>query len=217
MYRSFTITPLLRRSIIGLGLIVLLPSCTLTDAPAPEGITAAIVDPSTPAPEAAAGTSQDPGAEHKVAWEGLIIQVPAQASFKIGTSVAAPVTNGLPLITTGSIVYSTPSEDGAVRSSPYFMIFEFDGTAEDWLDLERPGDPPQSVGSPPIRVIEESVQPRTIAGIQGLAYRFDTDSQDGKIIEHYAVKLAEDQLLVIVTLDAENPADQSVINTLQQQ
>lgn len=216
MNRSCSITPLLRRAIIGLGLVVLLPSCTLTESPTLEGVTAAIVQASTPAPEAA-GTNQDARAEHKVAWESLIIQVPAQASFKIGTSVAAPVTNGLPLITTGSIVYSTPSEDGAVRSSPSFMIFEFDGTAEDWLDLERQGDPPQSVGSPPIRVIEESVQPRTIAGIQGLAYQFDIDSQDGKIIEHYAVKLAEDQLLVIVTLDAEHPTDQSVINTLQRQ
>ena len=217
MYRSCTITPLLRRSIIGLGLVVLLPSCTLTEAPTPAGVTAAIVQPSTPAAQAVAATTPATGAEHKVAWESLIITVPAQATFHSMPSVAAPATHGLPLIAAAGLTYPTPSTDGTALNGPNFMLFQFDGTAEDWIELERQGQQPQSVGSPPIAVLEEAVQPRTIAGKQGLAYQLDTGAQDEKIIEHYAVKLAADQLLVIVTLDAGNPTYQSVINTLQRQ
>lgn len=217
MYRSFTITHLLRRSIISLGLVVLLPSCTLTDAPSPEAITAAIVQTSTPAPEAVVETTQVAGVEHKVAWESLIITVPAQAMFHSMPSVAAPATHGLPLIAAAGLTYPTPPTDGVELNGPNFMLFQFDGTAEDWIELERKDQQPQSVSSTPITVIEESVQPRTIAGIQGLAYQFDLRSQEGNIIEHYAVKLNDEQLLVIVMLDAENPTYQSVINTLQRQ
>lgn len=217
MYRSFTITPLLRRSIIGLGLVVLLPSCTLTEAPAPEGITTAIVQPSTPASQAVAETSPAAGAEHKVAWENVIIQVPAQATFHSMPSVAAPATHGLPLIAAAGITYPTPPTDDTELSGPNFMLFQFDGTAEDWIELERHDQQPQSVSSTPITVIEGSVQPRTIAGKQGLAYQLDNGSEETKIMEYYAVKLAEDQLLVIVTFDNQNPTYQSVINTLQLQ
>lgn len=216
MYRSFMITSLLRRSIVGLGLVVLLPSCTLTNDTSPESVTSAIVQPPDTAREAAGGTSQATGAEHKIAWEGLIITVPAQATLQPLSSVAAPATNGLPLIAAGTITYPTPAPDGTEWYGPRFILFQFDGSAEEWLALERQLRP-QSVGSPRIRVIEESVQPRTIAGSQGLAYRFDTGVQDDNIAEHYAVKLAEDQLLVIVTLNVENPTYQSVIDSLQRQ
>lgn len=97
------------------------------------------------------------------------------------------------------------------------MIFRFAGSAADWIDLERQASQPQAVGSPPRRVIEESVQPRTIAGKSGLAYRFASSAPNGPTMEQYAVKLTDEQLLVIVTQDAQNPTYQSVIDALQPQ
>ncbi|MBV9790474.1 MAG: hypothetical protein JOZ51_19940 [Chloroflexi bacterium] len=213
MYRSFMITPLLRHSIIGLGLVLLLPSCTLTNDTSPESVTSAIVQPSTPAPEAVAATTPVDAAEHKLAWESLIIKVPELASFQSLPSVAAPVTNGLPLIAAGTFMYP----EGIDMYGPNLMIFEFEGTVEEWLDLERAGDIPHDIASKPFHMLEESVKPRTIAGKQGFAYQFDVPPQDGKIAESYAVKLDDKQLLVIVTGDIRNSTYQSVINTLKRQ
>lgn len=219
MCRSFTTMTLLRRSIIGLSLVVLLPACTIVDTPAPQSTTTLAVQPSAAARQAASAASQDPTAEHKLAWEGLIIQVPAQATFQPLESVAASATHGLPLVLAGAITYSAPSvtTDGAEWYGPSFMLFRFTGTAADWIALERRASQPQAVGSPPRRVIEESVQPRTIAGKPGLAYQFDLSSPAQQTMEQYAVKLDDERLLVIVTQDTQNPTYQAVIDTLQMQ
>ncbi|HEY0606680.1 MAG TPA: hypothetical protein VGD58_27415 [Herpetosiphonaceae bacterium] len=188
---------------MSLGLVLLLTACTGVDAPTPQMITAEAVQPW----------------EHKLAWEGLIIQVPAQATFKPFPSVAAPATNGLPLIAAGAITYSSPAAttDGAEWYGPSLMLFRFAGSAAEWIDLERKASQPQAVGSPPRRVIEESIQPRTIAGKPGLAYQFAASPAIEQTMEQYAVKLTDEQLLVIVTQDTQNPTYQSVIDTLQPQ
>lgn len=104
MYRFFTSTCLLRRAALGLGLVALLSACNAVDTPAPQP-SAAVVAP-----------SQDRETEHKLAWEGLIIQVPARATFQPLPSVAAPATNGLPLVAAGAITYSDPA---ATKMEPH--------------------------------------------------------------------------------------------------
>lgn len=146
-----------------------------------------------------------------VTWEGLQISVPAGASFDRAT-VAAPAAYGLSMLDAAHVI--VPDTTGVARAKAQFLLLEFDGTIDDWLTHINQHQQPQSVGSLPLMVDPASVRQLTIANQPAISYRLQ-QGDTIEAVEHSALKLAPDRLLVITALEPTDPTTQQIITQLQ--
>ena len=182
-----------------------------TAPPATATSPAATANPATGEPAAppatAAPAPETPGAGwRRVQWQGLSIPIPPDAQWQPNPSFNAQIP-GVTVISAGTITY--PKYAGPVEApyGPHFAILAFDGSFDDWIEIEKRLSPP---GNP---VDAQTVRRVQLVGRDAVAYQRAVIGADNT--GYYAVKLDDRRLLWIMTDDIENPVYRRVLDMLE--
>ena len=136
-------------------------------------------------------------------WQRISMPIPKIASWEI-TSRHATVSNNAPIIAAGVIVYHPPRPGLEFPSGPGFVIFQFAGSLDEWLDEERHN----STSAAGNKVMEDTIQETKIANRRAITYQRAFSGTD--LIDYYILKLSDDELLWVVT----DHAISSILNGL---
>lgn len=129
-------------------------------------VTAATLPPvlSTTVPSAAPApnTSPSPVGWRTIAWEGVRIPIPPQAQWESQIATNPPI-GDIPILATGAVTYPTITGTVELPFGPTFLILQFSGSLDDWINRERSRDP--------LAVNDQTVADTTIAGRPAKVYQ----------------------------------------------
>jgi hypothetical protein len=139
------------------------------------------------------------------AWQDLVIPIPPKAQWLPLNPADIPA-NHVSVVAAGAISYPTIMGSVELPYGPSFVILQFTGSLDDWLDLERRNSP---AGNP---IEENSIRDIIQIGLPAKGYRHAVTGTG--LTEYYAMKIAQDKLLWITTQDAQDTRYQQVIDRL---
>jgi hypothetical protein len=163
-----------------------------------------------PAPDEASAPDRDASI---VRWQGLQIPLPHTATWNEETP--SELINGFPVVARGSVIYAGASTEGAVEqpTGPIFTIVNFDGSVQDWLDLERK-NATSMVGN---TVDEPTIRETTIAGLPAITYQravIGTGNLTYAIVDLDGNPQVHGDRLLLITSDAAFDANNAIITGL---